>query len=301
MSLSAPQDSAPSGKEKMVLHPLDADSHSFLVSESSKYVIEIMENLKLSIASNISVEDIEDEKDGAPSLSTVGKDLNKFTMEDLNNIRRERNRRHAKKTRFRKKIMLAQMELIITGLEEEVDKLRKDSNLVGVDLFDSAGFESNVTPHFPFMEFSVSRNMDGDEGDEEHADVDGDGDSEDDYQVSEKPAKKAPLIKLSVPPSTVSDALLLASSASTSDREPGTGHKKKPHTAKRRMEADEDGTNSERSDSDNDTHTREINSVQSKLDRDAPCSISRKRNKPRHTHTVLEKKLRDLSNNQVLQ
>jgi len=48
------------------------------------------------------------------------KDRSKFTKAELGQIRRERNRLHAKKTRLKKKKMLAEMELVPLPRHNEV-------------------------------------------------------------------------------------------------------------------------------------------------------------------------------------
>lgn len=137
--------------EQNTLKTITTEQHEVLVNEASKDVIEIIENLKSSVTANISVRDIENDKN-CMLLSTVGIDRNKFSKEDLNSIRRERNRRHAKKTRYRKKIMMIQMQDVIDTLEVDMTKLRVDYNLLGVDLFQKDGEQLRI-PEFQ-TEFS---------------------------------------------------------------------------------------------------------------------------------------------------
>ena len=54
----------------------------------------------------------------------LGKDRSQCTPEELDKIRRERNRMHAKRTRDRKRIFMEEMEAIIKKLEEENELLR---------------------------------------------------------------------------------------------------------------------------------------------------------------------------------
>eukprot|EP00607_Mallomonas_marina_P007837 CAMPEP_0182418040 /NCGR_PEP_ID=MMETSP1167-20130531/2499_1 /TAXON_ID=2988 /ORGANISM="Mallomonas Sp, Strain CCMP3275" /LENGTH=576 /DNA_ID=CAMNT_0024592005 /DNA_START=81 /DNA_END=1811 /DNA_ORIENTATION=- len=58
-------------------------------------------------------------------LELLNKDKSACTSEELDTIRRERNRLHAKKTRLRKKLMLQEMETNLLKLEDEVLNLRK--------------------------------------------------------------------------------------------------------------------------------------------------------------------------------
>lgn len=52
------------------------------------------------------------------------KDKAKCTSEEIEMIRRERNRMHAKKTRLRKKLLFKEMETVVGNLETEVNELR---------------------------------------------------------------------------------------------------------------------------------------------------------------------------------
>lgn len=54
----------------------------------------------------------------------LGKDRSQCTPEELDKIRRERNRMHAKRTRDRKRIFMEEMEAIIKKLEEENELLK---------------------------------------------------------------------------------------------------------------------------------------------------------------------------------
>lgn len=70
----------------------------------------------------------EDEDLAGEALETKSlllKDRSACTAQELEMIRRERNRIHAKKTRLRKKKVLGQMESSILALEEEVAALRR--------------------------------------------------------------------------------------------------------------------------------------------------------------------------------
>lgn len=65
----------------------------------------------------------------------LGKDRSKCTPEELDQIRRERNRMHAKRTRDRKRLLMEEMEKIIKKLEDE--------NLILQNHFESLGGASN--------------------------------------------------------------------------------------------------------------------------------------------------------------
>mmetsp|Transcript_14700 Transcript_14700/g.40636 ORF Transcript_14700/g.40636 Transcript_14700/m.40636 type:complete len:306 (-) Transcript_14700:367-1284(-) len=69
----------------------------------------------------------------------LGKDRSKCTPEELDQIRRERNRMHAKRTRDRKRLFMEEMSEICRQLEEENDVLR--AHLKSID----PEFEESVT------------------------------------------------------------------------------------------------------------------------------------------------------------
>lgn len=58
-------------------------------------------------------------------MELLNKDKSQCTPEELELIRRERNRYHAKRTRLRKKRIAAEAESMITQLEKEVHTLRE--------------------------------------------------------------------------------------------------------------------------------------------------------------------------------
>merc|ERR1711923_197945 len=63
--------------------------------------------------------------DDGINYELLGKDRSLCTAAELDKIRRERNRMHAKRTRDRKRIFLEEMEVTIRQLEGENKKLRE--------------------------------------------------------------------------------------------------------------------------------------------------------------------------------
>lgn len=63
----------------------------------------------------------------------LGKDRAKCTPEELDRIRRERNRMHAKRTRDRKRLFMEEMAEICRKLEEENELLRKNLAIIDPD------------------------------------------------------------------------------------------------------------------------------------------------------------------------
>lgn len=61
----------------------------------------------------------------------LGKDRSKCTPDELDQIRRERNRMHAKRTRDRKRLMMEEMEKIIRKLEDENSLLHRHLKSLG--------------------------------------------------------------------------------------------------------------------------------------------------------------------------
>jgi hypothetical protein len=69
------------------------------------------------------------DQDGSPDdgidYDLLGKDRSKCTPQELDQIRRERNRMHAKRTRDRKRMFMEEMEELIKSLEEENEILEQ--------------------------------------------------------------------------------------------------------------------------------------------------------------------------------
>mmetsp|Transcript_28186 Transcript_28186/g.38765 ORF Transcript_28186/g.38765 Transcript_28186/m.38765 type:complete len:576 (-) Transcript_28186:130-1857(-) len=87
-----------------------------------------IEKLRLQVSALLNVDEELDVNHMSPNNANVctEKDRSKFSKSELSQIRRERNRLHAKKTRLKKKKMLAEMELIISGLQDEVKVLKAE-------------------------------------------------------------------------------------------------------------------------------------------------------------------------------
>jgi len=64
----------------------------------------------------------------------LGKDRSKCTPAELDQIRRERNRMHAERTRDRKRLFMEEMEEVIKKLEEENSLLKNHLNTIGGEL-----------------------------------------------------------------------------------------------------------------------------------------------------------------------
>lgn len=90
--------------------------------------------------SNFSIDDVSEDID-ENDRKLLMKDRSACTTQELESIRRERNRIHAKKTRLRKKRMLQQLENTISALDDEVSRLRK-LNKIPQELSDIGTSES---------------------------------------------------------------------------------------------------------------------------------------------------------------
>eukprot|EP01035_Chromulina_nebulosa_P001396 gene1396-1869_t len=87
-----------------------------------------IEKLRLQVSALLNVdEELDINQICNGNSSFTDKDRSKFTKAELGQIRRERNRLHAKKTRLKKKKMLAEMELIISGLQDEISILKGET------------------------------------------------------------------------------------------------------------------------------------------------------------------------------
>lgn len=89
-------------------------------SHTSESKLKSLERIKLEISQDIS----DDNDDLKMDMELLSKDRSSCTIHDLENIRRERNRVHAKRTRIRKKRMMMELESNISKLEDEVRELR---------------------------------------------------------------------------------------------------------------------------------------------------------------------------------
>lgn len=88
-----------------------------------------------------------DEEDGI-DYALLGKDRSVCTPAELDQIRRERNRMHAKRTRDRKRIFMEEMEVLINQLQEENSLLHAHATKLNIQLppIDDAKFALSVTP-----------------------------------------------------------------------------------------------------------------------------------------------------------
>ncbi len=76
---------------------------------------------------------IADEEDGI-DYALLGKDRSVCTPAELDKIRRERNRMHAKRTRDRKRIFMEEMEVLINQLQEENSLLHAHATKLNIQL-----------------------------------------------------------------------------------------------------------------------------------------------------------------------
>ena len=84
-------------------------SFSFKVDDDEDDISLSIEKLKMQVSALLGDEDCKDIADTDPLLS---KDKSTCSTSELEMIRRERNRMHAKKTRLRKKKMIHEMETV---------------------------------------------------------------------------------------------------------------------------------------------------------------------------------------------
>jgi len=92
-------------------------STSSNISESK---LKSLERIKLEISQDMN----DDNDDLKMDMELLSKDKASCTIQDLENIRRERNRVHAKRTRIRKKRVMMELEANIAKLEDDVRDLR---------------------------------------------------------------------------------------------------------------------------------------------------------------------------------
>lgn len=111
-----------SDKNSSIFADQDGSFEEAANSSVKDYLSEIYSN-PMSLSIDDFSEDIDDS-----DRTLLCKDRSTCTVQELEMIRRERNRIHAKKTRLRKKRILSQMEQTIMTLEEEVNRLHKVKN-----------------------------------------------------------------------------------------------------------------------------------------------------------------------------
>jgi hypothetical protein len=92
--------------------------------------------------------------DDGIDYALLGKDRSQCTPAELDKIRRERNRMHAKRTRDRKRIFMEEMEGIIKKLEQENELLREHLISLGGELDEIA---ADSTPLLASPSFQASK------------------------------------------------------------------------------------------------------------------------------------------------
>ena len=109
-------------------NPDDIDKFTSKIDNGSSISSAREETMKIlgrirSQVSSLLVEESDIDKEASPKLP---KDRSLCSALDLEKIRRERNRMHAKKTRLRKKKMLAEMESIALAIEKDIKLLKEE-------------------------------------------------------------------------------------------------------------------------------------------------------------------------------
>jgi hypothetical protein len=108
-------------------NPDDIDTFSAKINDGSissarEETMKILGKIRSQVSSLL-VEESDIDKEASPKLP---KDRSLCSAFDLEKLRRERNRMHAKKTRLRKKKMLAEMERIASAIETDIRLLREE-------------------------------------------------------------------------------------------------------------------------------------------------------------------------------
>ena len=108
-------------------NPDDIDNFSDKINDASissarEETMKILGKIRSQVSSLL-VEESDIDKEASPKLP---KDRSLCSASDLEKLRRERNRMHAKKTRLRKKKMLAEMERIASAIETDIRLLREE-------------------------------------------------------------------------------------------------------------------------------------------------------------------------------
>ena len=125
--------------ERLLRRPVDEIPDASKIPELPALILPGHHSLKRGRVSDSSIENTEkvqpqhdfpptDNQDG-PSDDSIdydllGRDRSKCTSQELDQIRRERNRMHAKRTRDRKRMFITELEELIKSLEEENHVLR---------------------------------------------------------------------------------------------------------------------------------------------------------------------------------
>jgi hypothetical protein len=104
----------------LVKDPLSTATGAPIFGSASSH--ELCERIKIQVSRELSDDE---ELDIDLDTALMRKDKSDCTPSDLDRIRRERNRMHAKKTRLRKKKMLQELEQLVIHLEGEVQRLHR--------------------------------------------------------------------------------------------------------------------------------------------------------------------------------
>ena len=116
-----------SGASNTDSNPDDIDKFSSKINDGSissarEETMKILGKIRSQVSSLL-VEESDIDKEASPKLP---KDRSLCSASDLEKLRRERNRMHAKKTRLRKKKMLVEMERIASAIETDIRLLREE-------------------------------------------------------------------------------------------------------------------------------------------------------------------------------
>jgi hypothetical protein len=93
-------------------------------------------HMRRSKDDNVQVTAAQEYPDDGIDYDLLAKDRSTCTQDELDKIRRERNRMHAKRTRDRKKIFIDRMEVMVSQLEEENNLLEEYLVLISSDTKD---------------------------------------------------------------------------------------------------------------------------------------------------------------------
>ena len=129
--------------EELLRRPVDEIPDASKLPELPALILPGQHNSKKHKASEAIATDNELPNDGI-DYELLGKDRSKCTPAELDQIRRERNRMHAKRTRDRKRLFMEEMAEMCNTLEEENVLLQR--HLDGLNGIKSAPSDSQGTP-----------------------------------------------------------------------------------------------------------------------------------------------------------
>ena len=98
------------------------EEFSSKISNAREETMKILGRIRSQVSSLL-VEESEFDKEISPKLP---RDRSLCSASEIDKLRRERNRLHAKKTRLRKKKMLQEMETIVKSLQEDISCLKQE-------------------------------------------------------------------------------------------------------------------------------------------------------------------------------